>query len=106
AHRHIAFFAIACGWWLPVHVDSVLARLGIGIAAASGQSFLSGFSRRMQQALAVMLVGAIGLSTVQLARRLTTLKVAHETYPVAAFNYMANRGLTGKMVCTFNWAQY
>jgi hypothetical protein len=28
-HRHNAFFAIACAWWLPQHLDSLLDRLGI-----------------------------------------------------------------------------
>src|SRR5439155_15687691 len=28
-HRHIAFLAIAGGWWLPLHFDSLLARLGV-----------------------------------------------------------------------------
>src|SRR5687768_15955249 len=26
-HRHIAFLAIAVGWWLPLHFDSLLIRL-------------------------------------------------------------------------------
>src|SRR5207302_7524879 len=49
---------------------------------------------------------AICASSGQLATRLTTLKVERNNYPVAAFDYIARRGLTGKMVCTFNWAQY
>src|SRR5437762_14252387 len=45
-------------------------------------------------------------SAGQLAQRLTTLQVERSDYPVAAFDFIARRGLTGKMVCTFNWAQY
>jgi hypothetical protein len=117
-HRHIAFFAIACGWWLPMHWDSLLARLGIGQRVRSEEeerfgwappestAYSAGFSPRMQQAFALLLVVAICISSGRLAWRLTTLKVEREHYPVAAFEYIARRGLTGKVVCTFNWAQY
>jgi hypothetical protein len=37
---------------------------------------------------------------------LTTLKVERDNYPVSAFEFIARQKLTGKMVCTFNWAQY
>jgi hypothetical protein len=101
-HRHIAFFAIAAGWWLPQHVDSLLARLSSGRQKDPG----AGMSPAMQWGFAALLVGAIGISAAQLANRLTTLKVERSAYPVAAFDFIARRGLSGKMVCTFNWAQY
>jgi hypothetical protein len=117
-HRHIAFFAVACGWWLPLHWDSLLARLGIGQrfktdeelkygwAPPENAAFTGSFPPRMQQAMAVLLVLAICISAGQLSQRLTLLKVEKGNYPVAAFDYIARQGLTGKMVCTFNWAQY
>lgn len=116
--RHIAFFALACGWWLPLHLDSLFARLGIGsnadakdgadLSAARGRPrpFSAAFSPRMQQVMAQVLVVSIVISTVKLISRVSTLAVDCESYPVAAFDYVARRGLTGKMVCTFNWAQY
>jgi hypothetical protein len=117
-HRHIAFFAIACGWWLPLHFDSLLVRLGIGHrfktdeerlygwAPPESTAFSSGFPPRMQQAFAAILVIAICVATGQLSYRLTCLKVERASYPVAAFDYIARQGISGKMVCTFNWAQY
>jgi hypothetical protein len=117
-HRHIAFFAIACGWWLPLHFHSLLERLGIGQrfqtdeevrygwAAPKSNAFSTAFSPRMRQVFALLLVVAISISTLQLAFRLSTLNVERETYPVDAFDFISRRGLTGKMVCTFNWAQY
>jgi hypothetical protein len=42
----------------------------------------------------------------QLVNRLTSLRVKRDKYPVAALDYMARRNLNGKLVCTFNWAQY
>jgi hypothetical protein len=117
-HRHIAFFAIACGWWLPAHWDSLMVRLGVGQrcktdeelrygwAPPESAAYSSGFSPRMQLGLSLALVVTICLSTFQLTNRLTTLKVERDYYPVAAFNFIAKQGLSGKMVCTFNWAQY
>jgi len=117
-HRHIAFLAIAAGWWLPLHFDSLLERLGIhrrfrtdeeikyGWAPPESSSFSAAFSPRIQQAFALVLVLAICLSAGRLTYRLTTLRVEKDNYPVEAFRFIADRGLTGKMVCTFNWAQY
>lgn len=117
-HRHIAFFALACGWWLPVHFDSLLARLGInqrfktdeelkyGWAPPDSSAFSACFSPQMQIGLAVGLATAICISTFQLSHRLTTLRVDRSAFPVGAAVFIADRGLTGKMVCTFNWAQY
>jgi hypothetical protein len=117
-HRHIPFLAIAAGWWLPLHFDSLLDRLGIGRrfktdeelkfgwAPPESSSFSAAFSPQMQQGFALALVLAICLSTGMLAYRLTNLVVERNYYPVDCFQFIARRGLSGKMVCTFNWAQY
>lgn len=117
-HRHIAFLAIAIGWWLPLHFDSLLIRLGIGHRFKSDEeqrfgwsppedsAFGAAFSPRMQQVFAILLVVAIGICGFQLIRRLGTLRVNRDTYPVGAIDYIARRNVNGKLVCTFNWAQY
>jgi hypothetical protein len=117
-HRHIAFLALACGWWLPRHFDSLLSRLGIGQrmksneeilygwAPSEGGAFCSTIPPRIQQVMAALLVLAICITTGQLARRLALLKVERDVYPVSAIDFVARHGLSGKMVCTFNWAQY
>lgn len=117
-HRHIAFLAIAIGWWLPLHIDSLLIRMGIGHRFKSDEeqrfgwsspeesAFGAAFSPRMQQFFAILLAVAIGICGFQLIRRLGTLRVNRDTYPVEAIDYIARRDLNGKLVCTFNWAQY
>ncbi len=117
-HRHIAFFAIACGWWLPTHWESLLNRLGIGrqtegdseatggVTQASSANFAAQLTPRMQIVFAVLLALAIGFTGTQLRPRLITLKVDRDEYPVGAFEFIARHELSGKMVCTFNWAQY
>jgi hypothetical protein len=116
-HRHIAFFAIACGWWLPMHWDSLLNGFGVGTSTedaaeasdspgAGRNSFAAKFSANMQIAFGLLLVIAMGIMGTRLWPRLTTLKVERDLYPVAAFDYIARQNLSGKLVCTFNWAQY
>jgi hypothetical protein len=117
-HRHIAFFAIACGWWLPLHWDSLLERLGIrhrfltdeerkfGWAPPENSAFTASFPLRAQQGFAVLLVIAICIGAGHLSYRLSSLKVERAKYPVAAIDYIARQRISGKMVCTFNWAQY
>jgi hypothetical protein len=43
---------------------------------------------------------------VQIVLRTRTLKVERDKYPADAFYFIAQQKLTGKMLCTFNWAQY
>jgi hypothetical protein len=107
--RHVAFLVIAFGWWMPVHIDSVLKRFGIGARqpeAEATDSFSASLSPWMQKAFAFLLLAAIAICGGQLAFRLSTLKVDRNTYPVSAFEYVAANKLTGKLVVTFNWAQY
>jgi hypothetical protein len=116
--RHIAFVAIAFGGWMPVHVEAVFQRLGIGKRWQSDEearfgwappedpAFTSSLSRPMQQIVGVLLLFAIGVGGGQLVRRLGSLRVERDKYPADAFYFIAENDLTGKMVCTFNWAQY
>ena len=108
--RHIAFLAIAFGWWMPIHVNSVLQRLGIGVKntdePAIENTFSGSLSPVMQRVFAGLLLMAIAICGGQLAMRLGTLKVERDKFPVAAFDYIARHKLSGKAVVTFNWAQY
>lgn len=116
--RHIAFFAIAFGWWMPVHLDSLFQRLGIGQRFQSDEerlygwapptdpAFTASLSKGMQQVFGLMLVFALAVGSVQIVLRTRTLKVERDKYPADAFYFIAQQKLTGKMLCTFNWAQY
>ena len=118
-HRHIAFFAIACGWWLPLHFDSLLR----GWASASGarptrSCATAGFRRtarhfrlrsrrRCRRASPSCSSLAICICAGQLAVGSATLKVERERLSgLPRSTSSPDRKLTGKMVCTFNWAQY
>jgi hypothetical protein len=119
AHRrHGAFFLLACGWWLPPHVQSLLSRLGRRSAGADAvPDDPSALAQHPGSTAAApvwrwQLVGAVGLVVLvaveagQLAMRWSCLKVERDQYPVSAIDYMAQKRLRGRLVCTFNWAQY
>lgn len=101
--RHIAFLAILCGFWLPSHLQSALGRLRPRAAQSLSIMRLSPWMRRA--ALAVLML-SIGLQGMVLGRRLKDLPVDRSFYPVDAMEFMAQHHLTGKLVVSFNWAQY
>jgi hypothetical protein len=101
--RHIAFFAIALGFWLPPHVDSILNRFKISHEGASPADALSPLFLRFSSIgvfIAWLFCGA------QLFYQVKEIKVERGSYPVSAIDYIARQNLTGRMLCTFNWAQY
>jgi hypothetical protein len=105
--RHIPFFAIPFGFWMAIHVESVLRRFHIvrDETDRSGES-ASKMSRRMQRAFGALFGLAFLLLGFRLYVRLSEMPVERKDYPVAAFQYMADQDLQGRMVVTFNWAQY
>jgi hypothetical protein len=101
--RHIPFFAIAFGFWMVPHVDSVLRRLGI---VKDESPSASPAPPAWKWAFAGTIGLAFTIAGVQLGFRLSDMPVQKNEYPVAAFQYISDRNLQGRMVCTFNWAQY
>jgi hypothetical protein len=101
--RHIAFVALLCGAWLPIHWHSALMRLRPDrdkrLPIMLPKPWL-----RWSMAAAI-LVGVVGQSML-LANRLSDFPVVRSKYPVDAFQFMVDNRLGGKMVCAFNWAQY
>lgn len=101
--RHVPFFAILFGYWMAPHVESLLNRLGV-----------TGMAERMEEqsprpvriAFVIGLLAAVSLLGYRLVERLTMVTVDRSEYPVAALQYMADEDLNGKLVVTYNWAQY
>lgn len=101
--RHIPFFAILAGFWLPPHVDSLMSRLRGHPQSAGRAKPLSPWASR---GLAILLSLAVVLLVGRLATRLDGVRVDRGVYPVEAFEYMARENLNGRLVVTYNWAQY
>ncbi len=104
AHRrHIAFLAILTGYWLCPHIESLLVRLRKGVDEKTfGQSLPN--EQRLRFAGVLMLMTALMLTAI--ASQLQCITVKRDQYPVAAFQYMSDQGMRGKLVTRFMWAQY
>ena len=101
--RHIAFLALLGGFWLPIHLQSALSRLKPADGSKLPVVSLSPWLRRMAiGALAL----SIGLQSFALRRQFSEFPVERNRFPVDALQYMTDRGLDGKLVVSFNWAQY
>ena len=101
--RHIPFFAIAFGFWMIPHVDGVLQRFRI---ITDGASSTCDWGRGTRWAAVALSIGVFCLLSGKLYQRLTRLTVDRGEYPVSALEFIAERELGGRMVVTFNWAQY
>lgn len=100
--RHIAFVALLCGFWIPVHFQSTLARLLPADQNKLSLNFLPLFRR---VGIAGLLV-AITVQSMALGERLTHFPVDRGRFPVDAVQFIADRQIEGKMVAAFNWSQY
>jgi len=103
--RHIPFFAIAFAFWMVPHVDSVLARFRVHENLAEiWQRVIR--RRAARVALAAVAVAGLLLMTSRLYGRLTELRVDRSQFPVAAVEFLARYEPRGRMIVTYNWAQY
>jgi len=101
--RHIPFFALLCGFWMPMHVDSLLARWCKRPAGATVNRGMVPWTRRT---VAAGLLCIYALLAVRIHDRLHVLRVERSDYPVSALQYMVDHDLRGKLVVTIAWAQY
>jgi hypothetical protein len=101
--RHIAFFALLCGFWLPVHWHSALMRLRPD-PDKKLPVVLPALWMRLTMAGAI--IAGIVLQSWALSGRLSDFPVLRSQYPVDALQYMVDHRLNGKLVVAFNWAQY
>jgi hypothetical protein len=101
--RHIAFFALLCGFWLPVHWQSALQRLR---PDQDGRLPVVLPPRWLRLSMAAAILVGIVVQSSVLAKRLSDLPVVRSQYPVDALQFMVDHRLNGKLVVAFNWAQY
>jgi len=107
--RHIPFFALSVAFFLPRHVESVLARLnrpGKKVGLGSASTPVLGPPYILRILAAVGLLAAYLVLGCKLYERASDLKVHRGQYPVSAVQFMAERQLHGRVLCAFNWAQY
>lgn len=100
--RHIALLAITVGFWVPEHVESLIDRLR-RVKSESVPSAMASWQRILVMSGMVLVTGLLGY---RLATQFREIPVRRDDYPVDALQFMADRGLGGKMVVSFSWAQY
>jgi hypothetical protein len=104
AHRrHIPFYAILFGCWMPVHVESLLCRLRGNRRQASLGTTMSAGTRRV---FAALLCVACLITLGSLYGQVRQLRVKRSLYPTSAFQYIADQNLRGRLVVRLLWAQY
>jgi len=94
--RHIPFFAILAGLWLPPHLEDLRLRL------RGTRPRRHGWIRA--RGAAAWLTAAV--LTAALVLRSRAVWVDTSMYPVAAFEFMASHDLGGKLVVNADWAWY
>ncbi|MEZ6031611.1 MAG: hypothetical protein R3C17_00785 [Planctomycetaceae bacterium] len=101
--RHLAFFAIAFGFWMPQHIWALWHRLVEWRPTLGVHEALTGRAARLIGIeLALVAAGLVGLLSYTFA----TFGVDRSKYPVSAFEFMEHEKIQGRLVVTFDWAQY
>ncbi|MCA9232287.1 MAG: hypothetical protein KDA57_16690 [Planctomycetales bacterium] len=94
--RHIPFFALLCGFWMPNHYQSAIGKIQFRLPQVPW----------LRQVAVIALLACLANLSFSIDRRVSHLPVARNDYPLDAVQYMVDRGLRGKLVVSFNWAQY
>jgi len=101
--RHLAFFAIAFGFWMPQHAWSLWHRLvEWRPTLGTHEEFTGRAASLIRLELMAVAAALLGLLSYTFA----SFGVDRSKYPVSAFEYMANEHIDGRLVVTFDWAQY
>lgn len=101
--RHVAFLAIVFGYWMPVHMHSLWLQLVEWRPSLGSSEPISPRAARWIQAQVLLVM--IGLSTA-LGWSFLNFGVPRNEYPVTAFEFMERENIHGRLVVTFDWAQY
>ena len=103
--RHLLFLAIAFSFWGIPYVDGFCRRFRVSELLESG--FQRIWQRPVGRVLSLGVFASLLVLTLgQLITRLSELRVDRRLFPIAAVEYLAEQKVRGRMVVTFNWAQY
>ena len=101
--RHVLFFAILCGFWVPAHLASAWDRFRRAIASDEPTEPLPSSGSWLAPAAALAWSAFV---LVQLVPTLSRIPVDTARYPVAAMQFLRDHKLYGRTVVAFNWSQY
>ncbi len=101
--RHTPLFAILAAYWLPEHLNDCVKRFRVWMRSRANLSIIDARTLRLHRTV-------LGCLTIVLfvvaAIQLRSVRVERAVFPVAAFEFIQERGLEGRMVTEFNWGQY
>jgi hypothetical protein len=105
--RHLAFEALLVGFWMPPHFNSAWKRAADWWKSRRPRTAAD----RPMTPLERLFIGSqAGLTCAALATFLTwklaTFGVDRSEYPVAAIEFINEHQLSGRVVVSFDWAQY
>jgi hypothetical protein len=101
--RHLPFFAIAFGFWMPQHLLSLWQRLIEWRPSLGEHPVMSRSAAKLLQ-VELALVGVV--LALLLVRSHVRFGVDRSEYPVSAIEFMDQERVHGRLVVTFDWAQY
>jgi len=99
-NRHIPFFAVACAFLLPPHLDTWWDKIRSSVSV-----------RRMYQKVGIFLYYSVSFMVILTALYLNRdlirgLDVPDKAYPVNAVNFMKEHKYAGNCVVFFDWGEY
>lgn len=101
--RHMAFLAIVFGYWMPPHIQSLWQRVVAWRPSLGVSEPLTPMSARwLQLQLGLINLGLAG----GLIYSFAAFGVDRREYPVSAIEFMDREHISGRLVVTFDWAQY
>lgn len=104
--RHLPFLAIIAAFVLAPHIESVVRQFVQQLTARVSELPTTVPHRRGRFTGLVAAGVIVALLTAAQYPRQAKLHVDRGFYPVAALQFMADRDLGGRVLVTFNWAQY
>jgi hypothetical protein len=100
--RHFSIFAIVCGFWIPRHLQAVVDAFRSTMGRLQPDRVTGGNGSMVT----LITSGLILLCSQKLSPLLCEVPVERNEYPVSAMQYLQDKNLHGKVLVTFNWAQY
>lgn len=104
-HRHLPFAAMMGSFVLAPHIESVVRQMFAWFKGRVAEQHPARIAQRNTGGVAFPFVLLVALSCAQFPRQ-AMLHVDRDYYPVSAMQFMADNKLQGKVLVTFNWAQY
>ena len=99
--RHIPFFVILAAFWMPTHWHSIFETWTKDRPEEEPQP-----SPAVERWLACGVLSLCLVLGTLVGYRLSTIHVRRDTFPVSAAEFMARHQIEGRMVVTYNWAEY